>query len=277
MSTKKTIDLYLIKNLSNLHVGRGDSNYGIVDNEVQRDPVQGVPVIFSSSIKGALREAVATELGPSDPVVLEIFGNEVNGNGNLQPGSHIFHEARLLSMPVRADTEPYFNATASSRLQELAELLKLLTPKAEGITAEVEQAARIEAESGTPRTEMEVLVDEFQSTKLSQEDKSALNKLAKRKLFSDPVAYFSNKDFNALCERLPVIARNQLDKGVSKNLFYEEVVPRQSRFLLFVERPENDKDKLFECLDKKLNMRVQLGANATIGYGVCQFERILLT
>ena len=42
--------------ITNMHVGNGDVNYNIIDNEVERDPVNHYPTIHSSGVKGALRE-----------------------------------------------------------------------------------------------------------------------------------------------------------------------------------------------------------------------------
>ena len=50
------IEFYKIECLTNLHVGSGEINYNIVDNEVEKDAVTGLPVIHASGIKGALRD-----------------------------------------------------------------------------------------------------------------------------------------------------------------------------------------------------------------------------
>lgn len=47
---------YIIKTKTNLHAGSGDTNFGVVDNEVQRDSITNLPVINSSSLKGAVRD-----------------------------------------------------------------------------------------------------------------------------------------------------------------------------------------------------------------------------
>ena len=49
-------DLYMITALSNMHVGSGDINFGVVDNLVQKDLITSVPIINSSGLKGALRD-----------------------------------------------------------------------------------------------------------------------------------------------------------------------------------------------------------------------------
>lgn len=47
--------IFVIECLTNLHVGNGDVNFNIIDNEVERDVVTGFPTINSSGVKGALR------------------------------------------------------------------------------------------------------------------------------------------------------------------------------------------------------------------------------
>ena len=78
--------------------------------------------------------------------------------------------------------------------------------------------------------------------------------------------------FRSLCdnESLPIIARNCLENGESVNLWYEQVVPSKSVFatLIMTDGPTdldilNDKDKI-----------VQIGANATIGYGYCMMMKL---
>ncbi|MCX6279668.1 MAG: type III-B CRISPR module RAMP protein Cmr4, partial [Bacteroidetes bacterium] len=51
-----TFNAFFIQCITNMHVGSGDANFGIVDKLVQRDTVTDFPTIHSSSLKGALRE-----------------------------------------------------------------------------------------------------------------------------------------------------------------------------------------------------------------------------
>lgn len=76
-------------------------------------------------------------------------------------------------------------------------------------------------------------------------------------------------NLSEIAEELPVIARNFLDNGVSKNLWYEQVVPRESVFVTCIQAPD---DSLINKLD---DVVVQLGGNATVGYGFCLFTKIL--
>lgn len=69
-------------------------------------------------------------------------------------------------------------------------------------------------------------------------------------------------------DNLPIIARNCLEFGESKNLWYEQVLPAETVFYTIIR--ENGED-LKDALNNKI---VQIGANATIGYGYCKFEFI---
>lgn len=72
----------------------------------------------------------------------------------------------------------------------------------------------------------------------------------------------------SLCsdDNLPIIARNVLDNGESKNLWYEQVLPAETVLYTIIQERGND---LANALDGRI---VQIGANATIGYGYCKFE-----
>lgn len=77
-----------------------------------------------------------------------------------------------------------------------------------------------------------------------------------------------NEKFSVLCsdDNLPIIARNVLENGESKNLWYEQVLPAETVFYTIIQEEGND-------LQNALNGAiVQIGANATIGYGYCKFE-----
>lgn len=86
------------------------------------------------------------------------------------------------------------------------------------------------------------------------------------------VAVMSGADFGEMCEdeNLPVIARNVLDNGRSANLWYEQVIPAETVFYAVIQEEGED---LSNALDGKI---VQIGANATIGYGYCRFTKIAL-
>ena len=78
--------------------------------------------------------------------------------------------------------------------------------------------------------------------------------------------------FKEAANNLPVIARNHLENGISKNLWYEQVVPHEAEFIVAIIYPEGFEfqEKFNTHLDNKL---IQIGANATIGYGISLFEK----
>ena len=77
-------------------------------------------------------------------------------------------------------------------------------------------------------------------------------------------------DFDDLCsdDSLPIIARNCLDNGESINLWYEQVLPSHSVLGTIIVTPRGDE---LDLLNGKI---VQIGANATIGYGYCKFVKL---
>ncbi|MDD6069236.1 MAG: RAMP superfamily CRISPR-associated protein, partial [Clostridiales bacterium] len=80
--------------LTNLHVGNGDVNYNIVDNEVEKDYATGSPVINSSGIKGAFRSYFSTADGET---VTAWFGSSPKEKENHQRGKLKFIGAALLA------------------------------------------------------------------------------------------------------------------------------------------------------------------------------------
>ena len=77
----------------------------------------------------------------------------------------------------------------------------------------------------------------------------------------------------------PVIARNSLVMGKSENLWYEQIVPRQSIFytLISSSRPRTELLRtLLMILGMWKTVCIQIGANASIGYGFCKVESVPL-
>lgn len=97
---------YLIKCLTNLHVGIGGASYSVVDNCVQRDITNGRPCIYSSSLKGALRQYFESSPNKGNLPIVDIFGGEGNQQTNQYAGKFTFFQANLLAYPLRDDNEP---------------------------------------------------------------------------------------------------------------------------------------------------------------------------
>ncbi|PID93470.1 MAG: type III-B CRISPR module RAMP protein Cmr4 [Bacteroidetes bacterium] len=251
-----TTRAYLITCLTNMHVGVGGTNYDIIDNAVQRDVTTGLPTIFSSSLKGALRE-YCRHYGLKKEDINYIFGSDEKGESNV--GNYNILPADLLSFPVRAKGIPYYNATAKELIAQIN-----YTGKALGLDHLIDFSE--EGEMEKPKTKRE--------GQRLEEYTSIGGLAATNQYIGDNIAVFHYNDLQYLTERLPVIARNQLENGQSKNLWYEEVVPKASRFVFFVKIEENNAERLqaFEALITK--NPVQIGANGSIGYGFCCISKI---
>ena len=209
-----TTFIYKIELLTNLHAGSGDAGLGVVDKNVQRDPVTNLPTIHASSMKGALREHFEGQ-----PFVERIFGTDSKQKTGLKQGEYRFFHASIIAIPMPKDAAPHF---------------ELITDHAHN----------------------DRLKTVFQALG------SASNVSLNGQFVSKPT------DFKEQCENLPVIARNCLENGVSTNLWYEEIVPHQSVFVTCIQGTDNE-------LDTKLNGAiVQIGGNATVGYGYCKFTKI---
>lgn len=288
--------VYTIKALTNLHVGNGEVSYSVLDKQVQRDVITSLPQINASSLKGALREfATYSLLDKCDikgekaaSVCKTVFGLEPNASektSSPKPGYLNFFDAKLLALPVRTDKEAFFMATSE---EVLLDFLKTSICFEQGIKITEEELKRLEEGYFHSNTTGEVIAEE-QDWKLSK--KEVLKPLTK--LFGDKVVFLSNKRFRQLAKELPFVARNYLENGKSENLWYEEIVPRESLFYTVIQSPNetlmaykmknnhehSDKDiKVKEHIDIFHNCikksELFIGANTTVGYGLCHIEEM---
>lgn len=261
-------DAYLITCKTNMHVGSGDTNYGVVDKLVQRDVITEMPAIYSSSLKGALRELFKEEWGPNDEKLNYIFGpdNHRNNGQDENIGHYKFFPADLLCLPVRSNKRPFFRATSNSILSEFVS--KANAFGVEGIAYDSQNPPEGLALINQNDGEGDIMLEDWRA------QSGGLSEMMH--IGEDP-ALFHHNDFKKLAKKLPVIARNKLENGESKNLWYEEVVPRESRFVFFVSKlkeGENEPLHSGEFDDAFSGKLVQIGANASIGYGYCSIEKI---
>ena len=269
--------IYRIKTLSNLHVGNGEVNMGVIDNLVQRDGITGFPIINASSLKGALRDKFREyikETGKENlkSLVEYVFGNEINNKNSAKSahkvGAYRFFEARILSMPVRSDKCPFFMATCPFLLKDFVDTLRLFNVECQNL----DNYAISDDELSEPQVSCEVYagarIEDIVKKTVYRKDVTLPEFLERPVLLSD-------SDFSRLCDddHLPIVARNQLDNGESRNLWYEQVVPRFTYMYFALMVPEGDSrfSEFNEVLDGSL---VQIGGNATVGNGICKIDYI---
>ena len=125
------VNLYKVECLTNLHVGSGDINYNIVDNEVEKD-INGYPMIHSSGLKGALREqAEKKQFAGNDKAVVDIFGQK-SGSSDIIPGSYKFLDANIICRPLRVYGSPSMASIPVFSLASVNDFIKKVS--AFGIT-----------------------------------------------------------------------------------------------------------------------------------------------
>ncbi len=262
---------FFIKTLTNLHVGSGEQNFGVVDNLVQRDPITEIPMINSSSLKGAIRDHFKDK-GYAKSKIDKIFGYAEKDSASA--GEVKFLQAGLLTLPVRSNTQMYFMATTPQILKDYIQNHKILTKQKIALDLpEMKKNIYISTNDTNCYVE-DYEADNTQSKKL---------KIISEELFdSQPIALIKDDIFKTIS--LPIITRNKIAKteGDDNNLFYEEVIPRLTVFYTYIITPEDidqedkkDLEKVFKnFIDDLKNDIIQVGANASIGYGLCQFREV---
>lgn len=226
--------------VTNLHVGNGDVNYNIIDNEVERDPITGNPTINSSGVKGALRQYFAQQHNEN---VNKWFGDEKEKTeGQLK-----ILAADIMAMPMRASrgTRAFYLVSPQSSIERFEQIKNDFA-----VTSDF---------SGKNYTEdgetVEVEGIRVENTAVVAGDK----------------VYVLDDNLFGMVD-LPVMARNCLEDGKSKNLWYEEIVPHQSTFIfpVVVRDAAEDIESLREFKNAVDGKIIQFGGNASIGYGLCR-------
>lgn len=265
----KTIDFYLIRTISNLHVGSGEGDFSVIDKRVQRDQVTQLPTIHASGIKGALREAMQAKSGKEhDPIVTEVFGTPPDKRTDVKQGKYRFFDGQLLALPARSSQDFFYVVSCPGLLSAAATALKQLN-KAHALIPMFEALAKLEGKYLGEKWGNLTL----EEMTLTSEDHSEYQHDKLESIFGNRLAIIPNAEFAKIAEELPIVARNYLNNGISDNLWYEEYVPREARFLTMVTREDSSTDHLGQYLAENDHL-VQLGANATVGYGLCEFKKL---
>jgi len=249
---------YKINCLTNLHVGSGEVNYNIIDNEVERDAVTQLPIIHASGVKGALRDALFLKYDKER--IDSVFG-KIGTSDTMPGGTHKFLDAVLIARPMRV-----------SGSDEIASIPVVSLPSVNGFISTINAflgGAGIGISSVSPIDfgENEFLTN-VKGIKIEDEKTGALSDAAEKELLllkniiGERFAVV--KDFTEY--PLPVVARNCLDEK-RRNLWYEEVVPHGSVFYFAVIYPDGAEELDFSDV-------IQFGGNASLGCGFTRIEKI---
>ena len=231
-------NVWFITAKTNLHVGNENtSSYGLIDLAVQRNVTTNLPCINSSSLKGALNEYAAQVARLESEDLIRIFGSDKVKK----------EDGKNRNSDTQKGQYTFFDANILFLpKQSDTNLFELVT--CESVLHRFFNQVKLL--TGVDVSEAD-LKGRFTYTKVTEED------------------------FKDLCsdDNLPIIARNVLENGESKNLGYEQVVPAETVFYTLM---DDTLDKA-STLAKKItedNAIVQIGANATIGYGYCKFTNL---
>ena len=229
-------NVWFITTKTNLHVGNENtSSYGLIDLAVQRNATTDLPCINSSSLKGALNEFAANGAKLDSEKLVKIFGSDkVKKDG--KPRSSDTQKGQYVFFDANILFIPQQSDDKPYELVTCEEVLNQFVLQVKLLTGEDVKKDEINAKFGCTRV-------------------------------------VSCKEFKEMCsnDNLPIIARNYVENGESKNLWYEQVVPAETVFYTFID--DKDDATLSTKLIKEGNL-VQIGANATIGYGYCVFTNL---
>ncbi len=275
-----------------VHAGSG-SDLGAVDLPIQRERHTELPVIRSSGLKGALRDASTRREQDKGRTVL-LFGSEP-GDEPLKQGELIFTDARLLLFPVRTVgpvfawvTSPYCLARLERDLAELdAPFSPLRSAAAAAARLKVGQdqafVASAEAFGG-----QRIVLEEFE---VDAAPKSELANLATalrsfigggaaldfwREHLGKGLVLVHEDLLRDFCRHATeVVTRVRLDpktKTVETGaLWTEEYLPADSLLYAMVAqtaRAEGKPNEAWDHLKKVVGTPLQVGGNETIGRGL---------
>lgn len=273
--------IFSINALTNMHVGSGEVNYGLIDNLIQRDPILELPNINASSLKGALRE-YCTFLAKEKQLnfsIKKVFGSDPKDKESRLQGSVRFFEAELVSLPVRSDKVPYMMATSKSRIMHIIDMIETFEPQnGSAIKEELQKVVNNLTDgsvvSFNRKLDGAIVGDLGADVRVKY--KNISDKLdALSTVLGENLIILKDEDLKLLCsdDYLPVISRNNLEDGQSKNLWYEQVLPKYSRLIFALTGEDKQFDAFCAVMNEKDSL-VQIGANATIGYGLCKLSNV---
>ncbi len=208
---------------------------------------------------GAIRSA-AEKRGMDPACIRSIFGGE---GREISKGRAAFNDARLLFYPVRSLDRAYYLASCPSMLADCARLLQICgCEEAARLLQDLSERESNRAYGGRNADALRVMAEDWPVEKAADPRiRDVLNRFVSGE---SRLIILSDERMNELMESLPVVAWNKLDNGISANLWYEEFVPRGAVFLLGV---LDGAPELNDLLTGTADHPIQVGANATVGYG----------
>jgi CRISPR-associated protein Cmr4 len=265
---------YVLHALTPLHVGTGEGA-GLIDQPIQRDPATGHPLVPGSSAKGVLRDAARGR----DVDVTAVFGPDTR-SAHLHAGALQVSDARILLFPVRSDSGTFAWVTCP---WVLARLLRELGPASFAVPRPGLPKGTALREGRSPlvlggRTlAVEGVLDDVVVVTLTRwvfpDDPWWATALRER------LVVVSDAEFTFFVEHATDVRahiRIEADTGTVADggLWYEESLPAETILAGFLQAAPNGKatrEVVARAVEGFSGGRLQVGANASTGMGVCRF------
>lgn len=284
MSTK--FDLFHLYAETSVHAGTG-SDIGIVDLPIQRERHTEYPVIWSSSLKGSIRNFVKDSKKDTD----EIFGPwKVEENKDARAGKIAVSDAKILAFPVRSTKTPFVWITSPTVLNKYMRMASLAnkdiavpllgnnnSDEALVTSNEILENGKIFLEEFGLKASLsdglKLVADVISDYAFPKEQAyNYIRNMMKNNLVvvEDSVFTFMTKSFTEVNPRIRIdIETGTVQEGA---LWYEENLPEDTvmYFTLSYSSNEKDVEDISKFLDGK---RFTVGGNKTIGKGVISVRR----
>ncbi|MFH1097738.1 MAG: type III-B CRISPR module RAMP protein Cmr4 [Candidatus Desantisbacteria bacterium] len=281
---------------TSIHAGAG-SSVGAVDLPIQREGHTGLPCIFGSAVKGALRTKADNKFGQNSDIVSAVFGPE---KGDEHAGAIAVGDARLLLLPVRSLTSTFKWVTCGEALKRFKRDIDLLNlnvaiPNFESVDVEDNnEGCNAKAYQG----DVSLFLEEYRftittdTTNLSgiitalatlMQRKDAEEELRKRLVIvSDDIFSYLARSATPVTAHIAINSKGKTTKKGA--LWYEETLPPET--LLYVPLMANnsrndgkpmDAKTVCEVVTKDLfknGVWLQVGGNETVGMGWCAVKPV---
>jgi len=285
--------LIFIKAITPIYVG--SSVESVADKSIQRDHL-GLPIIFASSLKGALRSQI--DWGSDEE---KIFGQKPEAE-EQKPGEIVFLDARPLFIPVRSLIGTYAYVTSPFLLKKYADyyelkdkekgnnLKKVISKIEEKFKHKENGAILLEKEPELKRNiianDSKIYLNEMEfdiiRNEISQNELSDLSEklfLGDLELEEEPIIIVSDKYIVDLVNKSIIIYwRNRLERSkkvvMRGGLWSEEYIPDGTIFVsgfLRVRYKVSENHDDLECkVKERLNSHtiISIGGLETIGKGL---------
>ncbi|MEM3404681.1 MAG: type III-B CRISPR module RAMP protein Cmr4 [Nitrososphaeria archaeon] len=295
ISPYEASELVLIRSITNLHPGVGRTGE-IIDLPVQKDNL-GFPIIYSSSIKGALKSTLWQLTGVDRECVKALFGPEPEDGEKFTSAVAIL-DAFVVAFPVRSLEGVYATATSPLLLKRFSEYLRIIGNKYEY----VDELSNLSIGDGVCQTSKNA-EDRFKIEALN--NRFVINEeieVGYRTDQSDNIGNLENlfdieqgrlillNDSDALralersLVRVTRIAVDREKKTVKRGaLWTEEYIPWNTVFATVflyskakksenaLQKADDVKKELHELLNKTRNYLI-IGGNETVGRGIVKLE-----